>query len=354
MFRCLACAAVAAGALALPATAAADSGRAELTFDSTLLRARVSIGPVAPATRAGAATSLPVRSLSPTAVRLGGGLALRSGRHRVRVTDVQLTPSTTTWSLRGRVGGKARTTLMTLVPSAASPAVVSSTAARVSGATLRLTRTGARLLTRALHPRRALRATRIGTATVEAQTAAAGTRQITGGTVVWGYDTALRNVFQSAFTPLTTGGVTQGADGLFVLPVTGGTWDPATHTATITTAGSFRVGYQIAPTGTTAHGIWVGLADTRIDLSGAVGQISATSDSGYHDTPPVLPAARTIATLAPGAPTTDATTLTWTAIPAAIAPGGQELVQHFHDTPGRPSLGDVRQIDPVTISVQLG
>jgi hypothetical protein len=267
---------------------------------------------------------------------------------------MELTPATGAWSLRGRVGGKPLTTLMTLLPSASSAPVAGAAGARIDGALLRLTRTGARLLTRVLKPRRPLRATTVGTATVDAQTTAAGTRAITGGTVTWGYDTALRGVFQSAFPPLMTGGVTQGADGLFVLPVTGGTWDPATQTASIATGGSLRIGYQIAPSDASAHGIWVRLADTRIDLTAGGGRLSAASDSGYHDTPPVAPAVRTIATLAPGAPATDGATLTWTAIPAQIAPGGEELVQHFKDTPGRPPLGDVRQIDPVTISVKLG
>lgn len=354
MFRRLPLAAVAAGGLLLPASALADSGSANLTFDSTLLRARVSVAPVSPAKRDGSATSLPVRSVSSSVVALDGGLSLRSGKRRVRITGVQLAPSTGTWSLRGRVAGKSATTLMTLVPAASSAPVVGASGARVSGAQLRLTRTGARLLTRALKPKRALSAGSIGTATVDAQATSAGTRTITGGTVTWGYNSALRNAFQNAFPPLLTGGVTQGADRLFALPVTGGTWNPATSTATITTGGSFRVGYQVAPSGATAHGIWVRLANTRIDLTGNSGQLSATSDAGYHDMPPVPAAVRTIATLAPGAPAGDATTLTWTAIPATIAPGGDELVASFKDTPGRPSLGDVRQIDAVSISVQLG
>lgn len=352
MLRRLPLAVAVLGVLALPVSATADTGSANLTFDSTLLRARVSVAPVSPAKRAGTATSLPVRTASASAVRLGGGLALRSGRRQVRITDVALTPSTSAWSLRGRVGGKSLTTLMTLVPSAAAPPVVSADGAHVSGAQLRLTSTGARLLTRALKPRRSLRAATIGTASVDARGATAGTRTITGGTVTWGYN-ALRGVFQDAFTPLMTGGVTQDAAALFVLPVTGGTWNPATRTATITTGGSFRVGYQLAPSDATAHGFWVRLADTRVDLAGGGGSISALSDAGFHDTPPVAAAMRTIATLAPGAPTLDGTTLTWTAIPAQIAAGGQELVQSFTPTPGRPSLGDLQLVDPVTISVQL-
>jgi hypothetical protein len=232
--------------------------------------------------------------------------------------------------------------------------VVGAGGARVDDAQLRLTRTGARLLTRALKPKRALSATTIGSASVDAQAATAATRTITGGTVVWGYNSALRNGLQSAFTPLLTGGVTQGAGGQFVLPVTGGTWNPDTNTATVTTGGALRIGYQIAPSDANAHGIWVRLANTRIDLAGGRGQISATSDSGYHDTPPVPVAVRTIATLAPGAPTTDGATLAWTDIPATIAGGGAELLANFKDTPGRPSLGDVRQIDPVSVCVQLG
>jgi len=353
MLRCLPLAAVAIGALALPASAAADSGSADLTFDSTLVRARVSVAPVSPAKRAGNATSLPVRSVSSSSVRLGGGLALRSGGRKVKITSVELTPTTGNWSLRGRVGGKSLTTLMTLVPSASSPPAVGAGGARVDGAELRLTSTGARLLTRALKPRRALRAVKIGTATVDAQTAAAGTRPITGGAVTWGYN-PLRGVFQDAFAPLMTGGVTQNAETLFVLPVTGGTWNPATSTATITTGGSFRVGYQLAPSGATANGFWVRLADTRIDLTGATGSISADSDAGYHEHPPIPPAIRTIATLVPGAPVADGATLTWTNIPATIAAGGRELVQYFKETPGRPTLGDLSQIDPVSISVQLG
>jgi hypothetical protein len=339
--------------LARPAPATADEGSARLTFDGTLLRARVSVAPISPAQRAGAATTLPVRSVSATIVALDGGLTLRSGSRRVRVTRVQLTPSTGAWSLRGRVGGKALTTLATLVPAASSAPVVGAAGARIDGAHLRLTRTGARLLTRALKPRRALTATTIATASVDARSAAAGTRAITAGTVTWGYN-PLRGVFQDAFPPLLTGGVTQSPDGPFVLPVTGGTWDPATQTATIATGGSFRVGYQFAPSDATAHGFWVRLADTRIDLTGAGGSISAMSDAGYHEFPPVPTAARTIATLAPGGPVADGATLTWTAIPARIAAGGRELVQYFKDTPGRPPLGDLSQIDPVTISVQLG
>jgi len=318
--------------LAFPAVARADGDHASLTFDTTLLRSRVTVAPVAPAARDGAAFTFAV---SGTALR--GGLTLRSGARRVRVAGLRLVPrGAGAWSVRGRVGGKPATTLMTIVPPGQ----------------LRLTATGARLLTRVLRPKRALRVGPIGTATVDV--VAADARAIVGGSVTWGYNSALRDVFQSAFTPLTSGGVTQGADGLFVLPVTGGSWDPATGTATITTAGAFRIGYQIAPTDATAHGIWVRLAGTRIDLTATGGTVAADSDSGYHDTPPVPPAPRTIATLSPGAPVTDGATLTWTAIPAQIASGGAELVQFFKDAPGRPSLGDVREIDPLTISVQLG
>lgn len=345
---------VTAGVLALPATAAAASGSADLTFDSTLLSSRVSVSPVSPAKRDGAATSLPVRSFSADAVRLDGGLALRSGQRRVRITNVALTPSTSAWSLRGRVAGKRPTTLMTLVPSASSAPAINAAGARISGAELRLTSTGARLLTRALKPRHALAATQIGTATVDASSAPAGTRTITGGTVVWGYNTPLRTTFQTPFPPLMSGGVTQGADGQFVLPVTGGTWNPTTSTGSITTGGSLRVGYQLSPTDATAHGIWVQLANTRIDLAGSSGQLTATSDSGYHATPAVPVAVRTIATLAPGVPAANGSTLTWMAIPAQIAAGGEELVQSFKDSPGRQPLGDVRQVDPVTITVQLG
>jgi hypothetical protein len=342
-----------AGALALPAAATADSGSARLTFDSTLLRARVSVAPVVPAQRHGATTTLPVRSASASAIVLNGGLTLRSGARRVRVSGLQLRPSTGTWSLRGRVAGKAPTTVMALVPAPGSPPVTGAAGARIDGAQLRLTRTGARLLTRALRPKRPLAATAIGRATVDAQAATAGTRPITGGTVTWGYN-PLRGVFQDAFPPLMTGGVTQNAEGLFVLPVTGGTWDAATKTASITTGGSFRVGYQFAPSDATAHGFWVRLADARVDLAGSSGSISAMSDAGYHETPPVPAAVRTVATLTPSAPVLDGSTLTWTAIPAQIAAGGQELVQHFKDTPGRPPLGDLRQVDPVTVSIQLG
>jgi hypothetical protein len=338
-------------ALLLPATALADSGTTRITFGDGLLRARVAATPVAPAAVGAGKLMLPVAAVSDAGVTHTGGIRLRSGARSVTISGLQVLPTGSAWGLRGRVGGAGGQTLFTF-----APGTTSATAVLAQNATLRLTAVGARSLNRKLRPYRALRAGPVGTIAVDASRTAANARPITGGSVAWGYNSALRTTFGDSFTPRLTGGVTQegGPTGPFVLPVTGGSYDPATGVGSVQTGGSFRIVYQLSPSDSVAHGIWVTLANSRFDLTGAGGSIIATAESGYHDTPPVPPAVRTIATLAPGAPSITGDVVTWSAIPGTIAPGGAELVQHFKDSPGRPALGDVRSIDPVSISIQLG
>jgi hypothetical protein len=96
----------------------------------------------------------------------------------------------------------------------------------------------------------------------------------------------------------------------------------------------------------------------EVDLAGDRGTLRAASESGFHGTAPVPPAVRTVATLdlrgvaAERSP--DDTTLTWNAVPATIAPGGEELVAAFTSSPDRPSMGDTRALDPVTIVARVG
>ncbi len=350
-------AAASAGLAASAAPALADDGSATLAFDASLLRARIAVAPTAPATRGdGGAPRLPVRAVDDGGVALDGGLRLRSGRRTLTLSRVQVTTAGAAWGVRARASRGGTQTLFAIRPGASAPER-SATATRVSGASLRLTATGARVLNRALKPRRALRPGTVGTIDVDARRTTATARPLAGGTVTWGYSPALRQAFQATFGALMTGGVTQDAAGAFVLPVTGGTWDAPSRRGVVTTTGSFRAGYQMAPSDGVAHGIWVKLEDVRVTLDGDRGTITARSDSGYHGVAPAPVAERTIATLdltgvAPAAGPDG--TLTWSAIPATIAAGGEELVASFRESPGRPSLGDVRALDPVTISVRPG
>jgi hypothetical protein len=323
------------GSVAVPA-ASADT---TIRFASRLKQA----GVTAPA-RVVLATGATSQGAAGTVLDLKGTVTLRAGRRTATLSALRVTTQ-----LRSQVAAKVN-------------GGVRRTVFNVSGSTLSLTRDGASALSRAL--KRAVEAGTVGRISLDPAASggsgaatSAGGRSITGGTISWGYDTALRTVFQAAFTPLVSGGVTQAADGAFVLPVTGGTYDPDTRGGSVTSRGGWRIGYQIAPSDAAgAHGIWVTLGNVGIAFTGTTGTLTATSESGYHNTPVVAMAARTIATLdlsTPPIAAADGSTLTWTAAPATIAPGGEELVAAFQDAPGRPSLGDVKALDPVTITVTL-
>jgi hypothetical protein len=329
-------------ALSCGAVASSASAGTTISFGSGLQRAGVS----APS-RVVLATGASRQSAAGTVVDLTGTVKLRAGSRTATLSGLRVTTQLRS-QIAAKVNGGARRTLFT-----------------VSGSTVSLTRTGASTLTRALGRR--LRAVAVGRIALDPAAATggggsgapagAGARTITGGTISWGYSPALRTVFQAAFTPLVSGGVTQAADGTFALPVTGGSYAAATRRGSVTSKGGFRIGYQISPADAAgAHGIWVTLGNVAIALDGTRGVLTATSESGYHGTAVVAMAPRTIATLdLSAAPTAsaDGSTLTWTAAPATIAPGGEELVAAFQDAPGRPSLGNVRALDPVTITVTL-
>jgi hypothetical protein len=300
----------------------------------------LAVAALAPAATAGATTIAFGDALTKAGIRVPGAVTLparvvrlTAGRRSATLSDLRLAQRVRA-QVTGRIDGGSRRTLFT-----------------VSGSTLVLTGDGARALSRRLDVRLRPGAS-AGRLALDPTT-----RTITAGTITWGYDTALRGAFQSAFPPLVSGGVAQNPDGTFALPVTGGSYDPASRTGSVTSKGGFRIGYVLFPADAQgAHGIWVTLGNVAVRFDGATGTLTATSESGFHDTPVVAMASRTIATLDLSTPPTasaDGSTLTWTAIPATIAAGGQELVQSFRDAPGRPSLGDVREIDPVTITLQL-
>lgn len=330
---------VAGAAIASAAVAASASAATTISFGSGLKKAGVS----APA-RVALTTAATSQRGGSTVVDLRGTVRLRAGKRTATLGALRITTQLRS-QISGTVDGGPRRTLFD-----------------VSGTTLSLTSDGATALSRAL--RRTVKAGAVGRIALEpaavggsGSPTSAGARAITGGTIAWGYDPALRTVFQAAFTPLVSGGVAQIAGGAFALPITGGSYDAAARTGSVTSKGGFRIGYQIAPSDAAgAHGIWVTLGNVAIAFAGTTGTLTATSESGYHNTPVVAMATRTIATLDLSASPTasaDGTTLTWTAVPAAVAPGGSELVAAFQDAPGRPSLGDVHALDPVTISVQL-
>jgi hypothetical protein len=311
-----------------------------ITFGTGLKQAGVS----APS-RVVLATATTSQNAGATVVDLKGTVKLRAGKRTATLSALRVTTELRS-QLAAKVNGGARRTLF-----------------NITGSTLTVSQDGAKALSRVL--RRTIRAGAIGRITLDpaatggsgSTTPAAGSRAITGGTISWGYSPALRTVFQAAFTPLVSGGVTQAADGSFSLPVTGGTYDASTRGGSVTSKGGFRIGYQVAPSDAAgAHGIWVTLGNVGIAFSGATGTLTATSESGYHNTPVVAMAARTIATLDLSTPPTasgDGSTLTWSAVPATVAAGGEELVAAFQDAPGRPSLGNVKALDPVAITVTL-
>jgi hypothetical protein len=332
----LAASIVCAAALGAAATASADT---TISFGSGLKRAGVTAPP-----RVVLATAATSVSAGATVVDLKGTVRLRAGRRTATLSGLRITTQLRT-QLAGRVNGGARRTLFD-----------------VSGRTLHLSAAGAQALSTAL--KRRVPAGAVGRIALDPAASggsgpspSAGARAIAGGTISWGYSPALRTTFQAAFPPLVSGGVTQGADGAFALPVTGGSYDPGTRGGSLTSKGGFRVGYQVAPSDAAgAHGIWVTLGNVAIAFAGTRATVTATSESGYHATPVVAMAVRTIATLDVSTPPTasaDGSTLTWTAAPATIASGGEELVAAFRDAPGRPSLGDVRALDPVTITLTL-
>ncbi len=325
-------------ALGLAVVAPGAGAATTITLGPQLERAGIS----APRT-----VTLPVtnvtRSAATTVADHGGRLRLRAGRRTATLSAFQVTAGLRT-RLSVRLDGGPRRPLL-----------------RATGTTLQLSADGARAIGRRLGRR--VGAGTIGRIALDrsirpTRAAPTGARKVTGGTITWGYAPGLRAAFQAVFPPLTSGGVSRGADGRLVLPVGGGFYDAATRTGTVTSSGGFRIGYQIAPADAAgAHGIWVTLGNVAIDLDGDRAILRASSESGYHGTPVVPMAERTIATLSltgitPTA-SADGRTHTWTAIPAALAPGGEELVAAFKDAPGRPSLGDVRTLDPVTITVQL-
>jgi hypothetical protein len=334
MFSRIVLSAMLALALSTPAVASAASGTTTLTFGGGLTSAGVKVPKAVALTVAGTSTAN-----GATVTDLDGSVRLTAGKRSVTLTALQLTTVVRT-QLAAKVSGSARLAVFD-----------------VSGANLSLTSSGAKLLSKRLGVKLRSGAS-AGRISVDTTAAPAAGKAITGGTITWGYDTAIRTVFQSSFTPAVSGGVAQGPDGLFSLPVTGGSYDAATRTGSVTSKGGFRIGYVLSPADAAgAHGIWVTLGNVGITFNGTTGTLTATSESGYHDTPVVAMGTRTIATLdlsTPPVASADGKTLTWTAVPATIAPGGDELVQNFKDSPGRPSLGDVHEIDPVTISVQLG
>jgi hypothetical protein len=101
----------------------------------------------------------------------------------------------------------------------------------------------------------------------------------------------------------------------------------------------------------------VSLWNVEVELAGDRGTLRAASESGYHGTPPTAATVRTIATLDLRGITpqrsADGTTLTWPAIPATVAPGGEELVAAFVPNPNRPSMGDTKALDPLTIVARV-
>jgi hypothetical protein len=345
--------ALALPALAAPTPATAAPARATLTLGAPLARAGVTVRALTPATAAGRRVSLPVTAMAAAGVDLGGALRLRAGRRTVALTGLRLT-TTPAPRLAARVDGGARRPLFALGRGAAPE--LSASRVRLVGAAVTLTAAGARALSRALG--RPLPTRRLGTLDLDTGPGAAATVAVTGGELDWGYNASLRTTFASSFAPVLSGGAQQGADGSFRLPIASGAYDATAGTATFASPGGVRIGYQLRPADASgAHGIWVTLWNVSVRLDGASGTIAAASDSGYHGAPPLAAAVRTIATLrltdvAPqlGA---DRRTVTWTAVPATVAPGGEELVAPFVDQPGRPSLGDTRQIDPITIVAQL-
>jgi len=318
--------ALAFAAFAAPAAPAATT----ITLRSALT---IRMTPVAPATMAGTTLSLPVARVRGAAVTHAGALQLTAGRHSVVVRAIRTTPS----RLTGRIAGVRRTI------------------ASRRGARLTLTRTGARTLERPLG--RAL-PRRLGTIRVDRTAPRPAPLAVSGGELAWGWSPGIAGAFADAFPPVLSGGATLSSDGRFHLPLTGGRYDAATRTGRLTATGGFRVGYQLRPAdGSGAHGIWVSIWNAEIDLDGDRGALRAASESGYHGTPPVPAAVRTIATLDLRGilplRSADGRTLTWPAIPASIAPGGQELVAAFADRPDRTPLGDTRALAPVTIVARV-
>ena len=190
--------------------------------------------------------------------------------------------------------------------------------------------------------------------------ASAAVGDVTGGSASWGVDAAYRAQFT---TRSATGGATIAAGDLptWGVDAAASTWDAASRTGVIQLTGTVRLGYLAgAPIPGVTAGNYVHLVNPIITLSGDTGTIAATSAGSSHDLSPDLPTAavatRTIATLdlAGVNPAVSGDTLTWSAVPVAIAAGGAEVLASYPDAaevPVKRAVGS--PLDAIDFSLTL-
>jgi hypothetical protein len=191
--------------------------------------------------------------------------------------------------------------------------------------------------------------------------ASAAPGDVTGGSASWGVDAAWRAMFSSPTMRSATGGASIASGDMPTWPVTtGSSWDAASGSGTVQLAGAVRLGYLTgAPIPGSTSGNYVYLNNPTISISGSTGTISAQSAGSSHELNPELPmaglATRTIATLdlSGMTPTEVDGTLTWTAVPVAIAAGGTEILASYASADDlsatKRAVGSA--LDPITFSI---
>ncbi|MGV3711482.1 HtaA domain-containing protein [Pseudolysinimonas sp.] len=191
--------------------------------------------------------------------------------------------------------------------------------------------------------------------------ASAAPGDVTGGSASWGVDAAWRAMFSSPTMRSATGGASIASGDMPTWPVTtGSSWDAASGSGTVQLAGAVRLGYLTgAPIPGSTSGNYVYLNNPTISISGSTGTISAQSAGSSHELNPELPmaglATRTIATLdlSGMTPTEVDGTLTWPAVPVAIAAGGTEILASYASADDlsatKRAVGSA--LDPITFSI---
>jgi Htaa len=357
-----------------PVNAASGEGMAAIVLAEhdrgrTLSGQGVRLRAGAPATKTGRTLTLPISNVDPGATASAaaeGSLTFKRGKRSVALTGLRF--NLTAGSLSGNLGGEQ---LDVLELGAAGSANASSGAVGLDAGKLRLTPEAVSALKDELGLRRALRRDGVGMAwlAAKANPTHEAAKAVSSGVAEWGFLASWRSYVLSQFGPPSSigtitveGGATANGDlkeagGFLGFPAAGGSYEKGLYGASDKLSLSTQGSVVFAKPGHCI--IEVKVAGLEIELNGASSKIVLDADYDV-DTPagktcvpqpPVSNADVPFASLDLSGVTptysADGTTVTWSAIPAALSAAGSTALLGGKYPEGQP-------LDPVTISVGIG
>jgi len=374
--------AVAAGGLVLLLPAAA-SAAAPVTVTNgtttvrpsgaayrTLARAGVAVQPIGVAARKGSRIALPVTSgsvgtVSQLAHGTTDGLLLRGEDESVRLTDLRLRIGRSSSTVKGRIDGRALTTLFTLSTKRLDVRLAARAASR-KNVTWRLTARAAKTLRSRLDVR-GLKAGGFGVATLTAKLAApvapapvvvpptttgVGSSTVVAGASDWGIKASFRRYITGPIAggrAVPSDGVSTNPDGTYRFGTAAGTVDRAT--------GAIAIGFR----GTVffeGHGsgdaallqVWIRNPRVVTTPGAATGTLHADVTSRSQDAGRPLVEYPNVALasldLTKGTRTVTDSTVTWSGVPATLTEEGAPAFGGFYNAG--------TELDPIAFAVTTG